>query len=227
MFNSKKVIFSVLVLVVIGLGFYFLNSFIERIEITDKQIQTAINSKMPFSKDIPFGEVSIKEASIDLNDTIKIHSYGLLEGAGREVPFVVDATGTIKYSSGSFYFIPSSIDVKLKEVEVVETNSIKSKLFGKISDISKNVGINKGNVEEKISEVVKSNLSNIPLYKLKPGLISASLKNVKVEKNKVILEMSVLELVKTIVIGVIVVLLIVGLIFVFFRSGGVGVLDTI
>lgn len=207
---KKKVVISVLLVLalIVGVSGYFLNKKMENITISNKTIQEAINKKIPLVKDIPMGQVVVNHAAVTLNDTINVDLNGSVKIMDKHFNYTANATGTIIYKSGNFYFKPDNMKLNMvKDANVTEKPSMKSLLFDKMKAKASEFGVDSAMVDSELNRILLDNFENIPLYKLKTGVLKASLENVTIKDDNLIIQMSLIKLLGSVFlfIGVIVV----------------------
>lgn len=204
---------------IIGLlSYLFLSDIPTKIVISDKTIKEAIEKKLPIEKEKLGSKIIISDAEVDLNNVINIKTKGKVETMGKTIDFNATTVGMLRFENGNFYFSPQDVQIKLGNVSE-EKPTIKSKLFDKAVNFSKSIGIDKSAVENSVAEHVKENVTDIPLYK-QEGVLKASIKNVYIEGDNVVIEASVMEFLKTVIIGIIVFILAIALVFAMVSSGG-------
>jgi hypothetical protein len=194
---KKNVVATVLLVLalIVGVSGYFLNKKMENITISNSTIQNAIDKKIPLVKDIPMGQVVVNHAAVKLNDTINIDLNGSVKVMDKNFNYTANATGTIIYKSGNFYFKPDDLKLNvLKDTTAAETPSIKSKLFDKMKSKVSDLGIDSKMINTELNRIILDNFENIPLYKLKTGVVKASLENVTIKDDNLIIQMSLIKL---------------------------------
>lgn len=141
---KKSVVITVLLVlaVIIGVSGYFLNKKMENITISNKTIQSAIDKKIPLVKDIPMGQVVVNHATVKLNDKINVDLNGSVKIMDKHFNYTANATGTIIYKSGNFYFKPDNMKLNMvKDTNVTEKPSMKSLLFDKMKAKASEFGV--------------------------------------------------------------------------------------
>ena len=208
---KKSVVTTVLLVLalIVGVSGYFLNKTMENITISNKTIQSAIDKKIPMVKDIPMGQVVVNHATVKLNDTINVDLNGSVKIMDKHFNYTANATGTIIYKSGSFYFKPDNVVLNIiKNNVIVEEPSIKSLMFDKLKSKVADLGIDSEKLPvSELNHLILNNFENIPLYKLKTGVLKASLENVTIKDDNLIIQMSLIKLLGSVLlfIGIIVV----------------------
>lgn len=207
---KKNVVTTVLLVLalIVGVSGYFINKTMENITISNKTIQTAIDKKIPLVKDIPMGQVVVNHAAVKLNDTINVDLNGSVKIMEKHFNYTANATGTIIYKSGNFYFKPDNLKLNMiKDTNISEKPSIKSLLFDKMKSKASELGVDSIMIDSELNKILLDNFENIPLYKLKTGVLKASLENVTIKDDNLIIQMSLIKLLGSVLlfIGIIVV----------------------
>lgn len=183
----------------VAIGSYFLSAYMQDIQISQETIQKEINKKMPFEAKSALGDVVITSANTVIKNDLIVDLNGTAYALTKKIPFQAHLSGNVIYKNKDFYFEPNN--VKIDYGQIAEKSDKQSKLLNYVLEKSKEAGINDREIKQYVTNTVKNNIGKIPLYKLKPGVVRASLKDVKFKDGCVKLNISLFELAKSVLIG--------------------------